>query len=577
MVQMIAAGDFKSAMSWLVRKDSQQQQRRRSRSNSRRMSMGDMLSSGDFKGALRAIVSQDAPGAGEDEEPQDPEWFTSFSQFRPLEHRAHSSAYKETWFASAVHSGTHHVLKKHFKDKMPPAELRNLRRMLLLMEHLQHPNLVQVRGSWEDEETIYVVEEYIGRGDLLSDSMAHPARYTEKFTAQFIVEPLLRVLSYLHANSIIHRSVFLEHLLLGKHNQLHIGHFTQAINTRQDIANERIKFLDYMAPEMISLATLSDPNADRIMRFTPALDCGDDRKAPLGLQVHTGSPSPHREAGAPFARTTTSSERVHSGDFGGAGATRVAATGAVPEVSVLGKVRCEAVPELDDQCSAGGSAVLDESVFGKLRRMMAAHEDVGGLDEVSAGREASMLSKLRRGLTSDLEDAAARMGQAIRVASRTLVRPTGLVPGLAAQPEGRGRCAKQVDGSKIVVWNPWEWQDTYDAKVDVWQVGCVVHELLCGCLPFETDDSSLTAALTLWADVTEWPDGLSPECIDFLKACLTKDPRRRPSADALLRHPWIVRTCAGETLRTVAELREHGAPAPRGGLWQWLRDFFGSS
>jgi serine/threonine protein kinase len=31
----------------------------------------------------------------------------------------------------------------------------------------------------------------------------------------------------------------------------------------------------------------------------------------------------------------------------------------------------------------------------------------------------------------------------------------------------------------------WEGRDYYNEKVDVWQVGCLVHELLCGSMPFE--------------------------------------------------------------------------------------------
>jgi hypothetical protein len=31
----------------------------------------------------------------------------------------------------------------------------------------------------------------------------------------------------------------------------------------------------------------------------------------------------------------------------------------------------------------------------------------------------------------------------------------------------------------------WEQQDCYDHKVDIWQLGCLMHELLFGCLPFE--------------------------------------------------------------------------------------------
>ena len=49
------------------------------------------------------------------------------------------------------------------------------------------------------------------------------------------------------------------------------------------------------------------------------------------------------------------------------------------------------------------------------------------------------------------------------------------------------------------------------------QVGCMIHELMCGRLPFEAEDKHLSAALILWADVTYWPDTISPECISFIQ------------------------------------------------------------
>lgn len=74
----------------------------------------------------------------------------------------------------------------------------------------------------------------------------------------------------------------------------------------------------------------------------------------------------------------------------------------------------------------------------------------------------------------------------------------------------------------------------------------MVHEMLCGSLPFETDDQQLAAALILWAEVNYWPDSLSPQCIDFMKQCLVKNPKDRPSAAELLKHTWVERTMAGE-------------------------------
>ncbi len=49
------------------------------------------------------------------------------------------------------------------------------------------------------------------------------------------------------------------------------------------------------------------------------------------------------------------------------------------------------------------------------------------------------------------------------------------------------------------------------------QVGCLVHEVMCGCLPFECEDKRLSAALILWAEVTTFPDDLSPQLVAFMR------------------------------------------------------------
>ncbi|EFJ44233.1 hypothetical protein VOLCADRAFT_44254, partial [Volvox carteri f. nagariensis] len=212
---------------------------------------------------------------------------------------------------------------------------RGVRRALHFAEVLNHEHIVQCCGLWEDEQALYIVEEYAVKGDLLQDSLSHPEKYSEAFMATKVVKPLLDVLAYLHAANVVHRAIFPEYVMFGREDKLKLGHFTSAIDQRMDPPTERIPFLDYMAPEMLS------------------------------------------------------------------------------------------------------------------------------------------------------------------------------------------------------------WQDHYNEKVDLWQVGCLVHEILCFSLPFETEDKLLASALILWADIVSFPDHLSPECHDFMRACLTKNPVERPSAAELLQHPWI--------------------------------------
>ncbi|KAL6745626.1 kinase-like domain-containing protein, partial [Haematococcus lacustris] len=133
----------------------------------------------------------------------------------------------------------------------------------------------------------------------------------------------------------------------------------------------------------------------------------------------------------------------------------------------------------------------------------------------------------------------------------------GSLSGRASQGGGLGGAATHL----VVPHNAWEWREQYDEKVDIWQVGCLVHELLCGCLPFETEDKLLSSALILWADLVALPDSLSPQCMAFMQACLIKDPAQRPSASQLLQHEWLVRLGAGETLPSCRQLQEAADPS----------------
>ncbi|KAJ3850583.1 hypothetical protein EV368DRAFT_45000 [Lentinula lateritia] len=80
--------------------------------------------------------------------------------------------------------------------------------------------------------------------------------------------------------------------------------------------------------------------------------------------------------------------------------------------------------------------------------------------------------------------------------------------------------------------------------MDVWSLGCVVLECATGRKPWSNLDNEWAimfhiGVATQHPPLPE-PDQLSELGIAFIKQCLTIDAMRRPSADELLGHPWMI-------------------------------------
>lgn len=78
----------------------------------------------------------------------------------------------------------------------------------------------------------------------------------------------------------------------------------------------------------------------------------------------------------------------------------------------------------------------------------------------------------------------------------------------------------------------------HDSSVDLWSLGVLMYELLCGAPPFETPDTIGTYKRIVAIDL-KFPDHVSSLARDVIMALLRKDPMERLSLDALLQHRWI--------------------------------------
>ena len=93
----------------------------------------------------------------------------------------------------------------------------------------------------------------------------------------------------------------------------------------------------------------------------------------------------------------------------------------------------------------------------------------------------------------------------------------------------------------------------HDYSVDIWGLGVLLSEFVVGKPPFEDASRKNTYKKITQVEV-DFPHFLSKHAVSLIKALLQKDPAKRISLDAVLKHDWIVFQCGtGDQKRKLQE------------------------
>lgn len=87
-------------------------------------------------------------------------------------------------------------------------------------------------------------------------------------------------------------------------------------------------------------------------------------------------------------------------------------------------------------------------------------------------------------------------------------------------------------------------QVDYDEKIDVWSIGVMAYQMLCGHLPFTSEyqldliEIIVKCEQNLRFDPDDIWHQITPLAVDFIKRIL-KHPEKRLNAKEALNHPWF--------------------------------------
>eukprot|EP00891_Asterochloris_glomerata_P004283 jgi/Astpho2/4283/e_gw1.00064.64.1_t len=87
-------------------------------------------------------------------------------------------------------------------------------------------------------------------------------------------------------------------------------------------------------------------------------------------------------------------------------------------------------------------------------------------------------------------------------------------------------------------------QQPYSMAADVWSLGVVLFAMLTGKPPFQADKVAGTLERVRTAEL-QCPACVGPQAADLLQRLLVKDPTKRLTLDAALRHPFVLQRRGG--------------------------------
>ncbi|KAI8374308.1 kinase-like domain-containing protein [Radiomyces spectabilis] len=146
------------------------------------------------------------------------------------------------------------------KDAPRERELRTIREMAI-MHLLRHPNICQLKEWITEGDQYYMFLEYVDGGQLLDYIISH-GKLREKQARKF-ARQIVSALDYCHRNSIVHRDLKIENILITQDEEIKIIDFGLSnIYSPNRLLNTFCGSLYFAAPELLQAKHYTGPEVD---------------------------------------------------------------------------------------------------------------------------------------------------------------------------------------------------------------------------------------------------------------------------------------------------------------------------
>jgi serine/threonine protein kinase len=156
------------------------------------------------------------------------------------------------------------AIKVYDKFKLiTPSRKKNAEREIRILTKLDHPNIVRLFKTVENQKSLNLVLEYVSGCSLMTFLKKKHGKRVDEAEARKIFHQIMSALDYCHSQGITHRDIKMENILIDPQNSIKIIDFGFSTCFPND---KKIKLFcgtpSYMAPEIVNKEECFGPPAD---------------------------------------------------------------------------------------------------------------------------------------------------------------------------------------------------------------------------------------------------------------------------------------------------------------------------